>query len=356
VNLKHVILALSSVLLLALPGTAFAADVPTDFNLQVTPSPLVTTVKPGVKSTVELKVRNGGSGTENLKIEPRSFKLSDDSSKVDLEDTTPPPIAPWISFSAPKFSVAAGQTFSEQITFNLPKDTGFSYSFALIISRQVNPKPQEGQRAINGSLAVFTLVNVDRPGATSNLQVASLTTSKKVYEYLPAQISIKFHNAGNTIVQPLGNIFIVRGHSKTPLDTLVVNETQGYILPGTTRVIKASWNDGFPSYQTVTGSDGKETQKLVWNWGQLSKLRIGRYTANLVAVYTQAGKDVPIEGTVSFWVIPWKILLVLLVVVLLVLFAIYTLVRTIIRRIKKIRAKRAEKKSGKTQNSEQPKT
>jgi hypothetical protein len=124
-----------------------AASTPTpagDFNLQITPSPLVTTVQPGVKSQVELKIRNGGSGTEALKIDPRSFTLSNDSSNVQLQDTTPPDISNWISFSAPKFTVQAGQWFSEQITFNVPKDAGFSYSFALEISRQSNPAPQGG--------------------------------------------------------------------------------------------------------------------------------------------------------------------------------------------------------------------
>jgi hypothetical protein len=87
-------------------------------------------------------------------------------------------------------------------------------------------------------------------------------------------------------------------------------------------------------YKT-TAVNGTESQKLVWNWAKLSQLRIGRYTAHLVAVYNQAGRDVPIEGTVSFWVIPWKILLVLLLVVLLVLFALFILVRSIVRFIRK---------------------
>jgi len=299
-----------------IPVTAHAADVPSDFNLQVTPSPLVTTVKPGVKSTVELKVRNGGSGTENLKIEPRSFKFDSKTGKVNLEDDTSPPVAPWISFSAPKFSVATGQTFSEQITLNFPKESGFSYSFALVISRQVNPKPVAGQRAINGSLAVFTLVNVDRPGAKSSLQVVSFTTTKKLYEYLPATIDVRFHNNGNTIVQPLGNIFIQRSvSSKKPLATLVVNKNQGYILPDTERTFSTQWNDGFATYQGEVQPDGTEKQNLQIDWSKLSHFRIGKYTAKMVAVYSDGQHDVPIEGTVSFWVVPWRAIMLFIAIV-----------------------------------------
>ena len=344
------LLVSAGLVLLTTLGHARAADnaVPGDFNLQVTPSPLVTTIKPGTKSQVELKIHNSGTGAEELKIEPRSFTLSSDSTTVDLLGTAPPEISGWLTFSQPKFTLHPGEWTTENIVLNPPKDVGFSYSFALVISRQSNPKPLPGSRAINGSLAVFTLVNVDRPGATSNLEVSSFSVSKHLYEYLPATLSVKFRNTGNTIAQPFGNIFIQRGSKdKTPMNSLSVNETRGYILPGTERTITATWNDGFPVYQTIKNNDGTTSQKLVWNWAKLSQLRIGRYTAHLVAVYNQGGRDVPIEGTVSFWVIPWKILLVLLVVTLLVLFALFMLGYVIVRGFKRRRAKRAAKKTAK---------
>jgi hypothetical protein len=321
-----------------------SADPLGNFSLQVTPSPLVATVKPGVKTQLELKVRNNGTGVEALKIEPRAFTLSRDSKTVNLLDTTPPDISSWISFSGPRFTVQPGQWFSEEVTLNVPKDAGFSYSFALVISRQSDPKPTGSGRLIQGSLAVFTLVNIDRPGATSSLKVHNFTTSKHIYEYLPATFSIDFQNDGNTIAQPYGNLFVQRSaNSKTPLASMAVNATKGYILPGTTRTITASWNDGFPAYKTTTNADGTTSQKLIWNWANLSHLRIGRYTAHLVAVYDQGGHDTPLEATLTFWVIPWKLLLIPLAVLLLILFAIYMLVRSIVRGIKKRGDKRKTK-------------
>ena len=144
-----------------LPLAAQAAT-PGNFALQVTPSPLVTTVKPGQPTSIDLKIRNASTGSEELKIEPRAFALNNSNGQVSLLDTTPPDISQWISFSAPSFTVQPGEWFTEKVRVALPKDTGFSYSFALIISRQENPKPTEGGRLIKGSLAVFTLVNVDR--------------------------------------------------------------------------------------------------------------------------------------------------------------------------------------------------
>lgn len=327
---------------------AVHADTQGDFNLQVTPSPLVATIKPGVKTKLELKVHNGGTAAEDLKIESRGFTLKSDSTNINLLDT-PPDFASWVTFSQPKFSVQSGQWATEQVTLNPPKDSGFSYSFAVVISRQNAPKGTGGTRAIAGSLAVFTLINVDRPGATSSLEVSNFSTTKHMYEYLPATFSVRFRNNGNTIAQPLGNIFVQRGNSHSPLGSLDVNEKQGYILPGTERTITATWNDGFPVYQTVHNPDGTTSQKLVWNWAKLSQLRIGRYTARLVAVYSQGGRDVPIEGTVSFWVLPWKILLIPFVVLLLVLFALFMIVRSTVHGVKRRKQKRAEKKAAKSQ-------
>jgi subtilisin family serine protease len=361
-RLRHFIfltLAFLSVGFVAAPSAAHAITfsdtspvVPNDFNLQITPSPLVITVTPGTKSQTELKIRNGSTGTEQLKIEARSFTLENDSTKVNLQDTTPRDIGTWMSFSQPRFTALPGQWISEQITFTVPKTAGFSYSFALVISRQSDPKPTNAGRLIKGSVAVFTLVNVDRPGATSELQVSSFTASKHVYDYLPATFSVKFKNTGNTIAQPYGNIFVSRsGKGRNPLGTLVVNESKGYILPGTERAITASWSDAFPVYKSVD-SNGSSAQKLIWNWGDLSKLRIGRYTAHLVAVYNQAGRDVPIEGSVSFWVIPWKILLLLLIILVLVLFAIFILIRGIIRMIRR-RVLKTDKKHRSAASSSQ---
>src|SRR5215470_2851026 len=85
---------------------ALAAD---DFSLQVTPSPLVATVKPGQTTTLELKIRNAGAKTEDLKIEPRSFNVKPTGGQVELNDAVPPAIAGWVSFSQPRFTVQPGQ-------------------------------------------------------------------------------------------------------------------------------------------------------------------------------------------------------------------------------------------------------
>ena len=305
---------------------AFAQS--SDFSLQVTPSPLVTTLKPGTETTLELKIRNAGTGVEDLKIEPRKFTVDKNTGQVTVNDTEPSEITPWIKFGASRFTIKPGEWYTQTVKIALPKNTGFSYSLALIISRVNVPQSTESGRTIKGSVAVFTLINVDRPGATRKLDVTEFSSNAGIYEYVPAKLNIKFENTGNTIAQPYGNVFIQRGSKDTePISTIPVNDKRGYILPGTERLLETSWSEGFPSYQISMDANGNEKKTETWDWSQLSKFRIGQYTAKLVAVYNDGQRDIPIEKEVTFWVIPWKILLGFLVVILVLGFGIWSILR-----------------------------
>lgn len=302
-----------------------------EFFLQVSPSPLVSTLKPGQSTTLELKIRNAGPQTENLKIAPRTFKLTDDQ-RLELDDTRQPEVASWIRFGETTFAIKPGQTYTQKVTLNVPKDAGFSYSFALVISRTDNAAQPESGAALKGSVAIFTLLNIDRPGATRKLEVNKFSTSAGVYEYLPAQFDIDFKNTGNTIVQPAGSIFVQRGsNDREPIGTVAVNDSNGYILPGSTRTLSVRWDNGFPVERTTTNADGSTSKHTDWNWGNFGNIRFGQYTAKLVAIYNDGQRDVPIMTEVTFWVIPWKILLGVLVVLLLIGFGIWSMVSKAIR-------------------------
>ena len=314
---------------------AHAATANDSFALQLTPSPLVQTVKPGVTNSFPLQVRNNGTGNEDLKIEVRRFTFNSDTGQIAIDDVPAADLSQWVTFSNARFSVAPGQVFTQNVKIAFPADSGFSYSFVIVISRQSQPQATGGGRLLQGTIADFGLVNIDRPGATSALQIASLKTSAGIYEYVPATLSLTFKNTGNTFVRPTGNIFIGRGDDagKHPITTLPVNDAGGYILPDTSRTISANWNDGFPRIDTETLSDGTVKKHEIWNWGDLSKFRFGKYTAQAVAVYSNGSYDVPLNAQVSFWILPWKIILGALIILLIVGFGVFTIIRSFVRGI-----------------------
>jgi hypothetical protein len=294
-------------------------------SLQVAPSPLVSSIKPGESKKLELKIRNNGDKTENLKIELKSFNQDGQSGQININDTAPSDISDWVSFSSATFSAKPGEWFNEYINVNMPKTAGFSYSFVVLISRQAESGTSPSQMAIRGSLAVFTLINVDRSDALRKLEVSNFSVEHRVYEYLPAKFNVTIKNGGNTIVQPYGNIFIQRSSNQAAISTLPLNEAKAYILPNTSRTVSSEWKDGFPVH-VATGNNGKPT-RLEWNWDNLKNLRIGRYTAKLVGAYNDGQRDIPLEATLTFWVLPWKMLIGLGIVAAILLIGFYTIVK-----------------------------
>lgn len=289
------------------------------FALEVSPSPLVESVKPGVAKDVQLKVENLGKSAEHLRVDLREFSIDENSGDVKLGNKEPADIANWVSFSHPVFTVDSGKTETENVHIALPADSGFSYSFAVVVSRADNEQSASGN-TIQGSVAVFALINVDRPGAVRKFDISSFTPTAPIFEYLPADFNVTFKNTGNTIVQPSGNVFIQRGSGEEqPLATLPVNSSQGYLLPNTPRTLKTSWTDGFPVFKTTKTADGKSKTDLDWDWSKLTDFRFGQYTAKVVAIYNDGKRDVPVVSETTFWVIPWRALLLFLAVVIIVI-------------------------------------
>jgi len=325
---------LGSILLLV-PENTSAIGIPTgDFSIEVSPSPLVATVQPGTPTVLDLKVRNASIQPEELKIEARSFRLVGDKQTIHLSDTSPPELTKWIQYAASTFTVDPGEWYEQKITVSLPEEAGFSHSFALVISR-VNESatdPTSG-RLLKGSVAIFTLINIDKPGSTRKLEIESLTTSESMYEYLPATVQLRLKNTGNSIVQPYGNFYFQRGtNDLKPLAVMSVNDSNGYILPGATKDITAEWSDGFPVRRTSENGDFVD-----WSLDQARDFRFGKYTAKVVAVYNDGNRDVPLVGEVTFWVLPWKILLGMFVAAALLVVGLWTIVRQIGQKFRHLR-------------------
>jgi hypothetical protein len=309
--------------------TASAQTQSRDFALQVYPSPVVEVIKPGQTKTIKLQIRNNGSQTENLQIKTRSFNYDSSNGQVKLGSDEVSQVKKWIIFENPFFKISPGQWFTEKITINTPKTAGFSYSFALVISRKSDLDPAPGTPAIHGSVAVFVLLNVDRPDAKKQLELSSFLSQKRIYEYLPADFKITFKNTGNTIIQPYGNIFIQRDKdSKTPITLLPVNEAKSYILPGTSRTLSSTWTQGFPRKEAVKlAANSPATNRLVWDWDKIKDFRIGRYSAVLIGAYSNGHKDISIRAELTFWVIPWKLIMGGIAVLAILMIGLYTILK-----------------------------
>lgn len=283
-------------------------------NLTLSPTFLNLTANPGEAIDSQFRVRNNSNFTEYLRIRLAKFETLDGGKPV-LSDVGPEDsFVSWVEIPEREFSVSPNETKTIKFTITPPKEASLGYYYAFVVER-VQEREGEGQSAVlTGSPALLTLLEVRSPNAKRELQLVGFKTDKLWYEYLPTNFIVQVKNSGNVHVVPSGNIFIDQG-GKKDIAILAANESRGNVLPQTEREFTTSWDDGMITFTPEPGSSQMSTS---FNFDKpLSTFRIGKYTANLLLVYDNGERDVPIEATVSFWVIPWKIIGGALLVVLL---------------------------------------
>lgn len=285
-------------------------------RIVTSPLPISLVTTPGTTVSTELKVKNAGTEAETLKIDILKFNAYEDTGKPALHDLEPTDeFAKWVTFSESSFTILPEEWKTVTATFAVPEEASFGYYYAFVFTRadsDTDLAPQE--TAVVGGTATLVLLEARVPDAKREITVAEFKTDKTVYEFLPVNFTVSLKNSGNVHVAPRGNIFLSRGDDKD-IALLELNANKGSILPNSARIFETGWSDGFPVYeeqiengQVVLDELGNQTYHLVWNFENASHLRIGKYTAKMLLVYDDGARDVPIEGVVSFWVMPWRLL------------------------------------------------
>lgn len=345
-------------LVVSLSGLNLAAAPPlsaqsSGFNLITSPLPINLSGPPGSVLTTDLKLKNGSTKTERLKLSLMKFSAYGEDGKPAIKDREKgDDYFDWVSFYPSELDAPPNVWQTVKMTITLPKTAAFGYYYAAVISRADQPtKADNKTNSLIGSTAILVLVDAVVPGAKREAKLTSFTTSKGIYEFLPANFSIKLNNSGNTHLVPTGNIFITKGN-KT-IATLSVNEAKGNILPNSNRIYTTSWSDGFPLYQTteqngqvILGPNNQAKTSLKWDFSKASKLRFGHYQAKLTLIYDNGQRDVPLEATVGFWVVPFRVILYALAIPIVPSVLVYILMK---RRFKKRLAKSTSKAQSPTE-------
>lgn len=329
-------ITLASILFAFQPALAQAAE---GISLQISPLPIELNAQPGSSVSTDLRVRNTGSQTEKLQV--RLLAVDEDNNgQVHLtKPTASDPWASWVTFSQTVFNAPPGEWQTIKMTVDVPKSAAFGYYFAVEYLRADAQALQPGKAVANGAVATFILLNADAPGAKRQAEITSFSADKKSYEFLPATFSVKVKNTGNVHVAPHGSIFITKGSKQ--VDSIPINLAQGNVLPNGSRYFSSSWNNGFPVYEPkfngqtpVVDKNSKPVGTLKWDFSKANRLRFGHYTAHLVMVYDNGQRDVPMEAYVSFWIVPWRVVIGLLVILIFVGIGLWSTFRKSARFVK----------------------
>ena len=295
---------------------------------------------PGSTTSTKLQVQNNSSEPLTITVHLEEFKASGTGGQAQIY--IPPandPSLSWVHFSQTSFVAEPGVWNNVTMTVSLPKQAAQGYYYAVIFAPSTISTQSKNANVVKGANAIFVLVDSNNSKDNNQLSVSSFSVSSKSYNYLPVTFNINVKNTGNVFTVPSGDIYISRTPNGKSIDTLAINSGAGNVLPETHRVFNLNWDDGFPVYVTKTvdgteviGKNGKPIQQLQWNLNKITSFRFGKYYAKMVLVYNKGTIDVPVTGLVSFWVIPWP-LIIAAVMSLVAIILVWEIFKRYIRKI-----------------------
>ncbi|MBI4185456.1 hypothetical protein HY524_00185 [Candidatus Berkelbacteria bacterium] len=324
--------------------TAKAADTPSAvLKLEISPPVLELLTEPGRSISADVKVTNSGSATEALRVDLQKFSAQGEDGRPVFEDrASEDDYFDWVNFSVKEFTLLPNEQKTVTVTVSPPATAQFGYYLAVTFLRDTAESTlAESGATVTGGAATLILLNVQTPNAERSLDLLEFSSPRTVYEYLPATFTVRVKNTGNIHLAPRGAVFVRDSRGRT-LSSVPLNPAQGNVLPGTNRAFLARWIDGFPLMenkqegdQPITNAKGEPQQKLRWDLSRVANFRFGKYTARAVVVYNNGQRDVPLESFLSFWVIPWKALLVLGAIVLFVLLGLKSILWPLARLLRR---------------------
>lgn len=321
---------------LVFPKPLWAQSENVGLNLVISPLPIILNAPPGATTSAQLRVKNGGESPEKLEVGLMKFSAFGDEGQPRLMDREANDnYFDWVTFSEKEFTLNPGEWKTVTANFTIPDNAAFGYYYAVTFSRQNgNESGDQKSTKVVGATATLVLLEVRVPNAKREIEVIDFSTPRAIYEFLPVKFNVKLKNKGNVHVAPTGNIFIEKEGQEKPLAKLNINDLAGNVLPDSNRVFESEWTEGFPVYETkmvngqvVADSTGKMEYKLKWDLSQITKLRWGKYTATMLLAYDNGERDVPVEGKLTFWVIPWRLIGGALLIVILLLRGFYSMIK-----------------------------
>jgi hypothetical protein len=262
-------------------------------------------VKPGETVYTEISVTNRISEARDFRLEIEDITGSADGSSAltIVEDAEGPySIRDYISFPEEIITLGLGERVWIPVEINVPKnvDPGGLYGTILVSTIQKSDSNKLDNAPRNPIIArvgshIFLNIEGDSVVVGEAVGINVLPTALW-YESGPFNFGISFENAGSVHLNPYGELSVKNFLGQ---DVGYVEMDPWFVLPTSLRTREITWNREF---------------------------LFGRYTAT--AKINRGYDDIVDEVEVSFWVLPWKLLLTVFTVIFGLLFLFRLFFRT----------------------------
>ncbi len=306
--------------------TVFAQDSTGATGIQVSAPVYNFQIDPGDTTQEIIKIRNVSDNEQTYFPEVLDFKPTGETGTPQFitgveKNSYSYSLTSWVKISKEPITLQPNESAALNFTINVPKTAEPGGAYAGILFGTSPPKTEGSAIAISNKVGALVLVRV-AGAAKETATLKEFAANGNFFENPPVDFVVRVENKGTVHVRPKGNITIkdIFGRKVAALD---VNEKDGAVLPESIRKFD------------------KENDELTWN---PSGFTIGKYTATVLLNYGDPSKQ--LSETVSFWVVPWKVLLVVGIgIVIMVLLIILN-----IRRYNHWVVSRAEKKEHPTKD------
>jgi len=285
-------------------------------GLEISPPVLQLDANPGQTVNATIKLRNITSGPLLVTGKSDDFGAKDEKGdpQILLDETgaTRYSLKYWIA-SVPSLTLQSQQVQTLTIPIAVPANAEPGGHYGVIRFTGLPPSLSGTGVSLSASLGALVLMRV--AGAiTEHLANVQFFASQNghmsnFFEYGPITLSERIRNTGNVHVQPVGNVNVYDTFGRR-IAQMPVSATAKNVLPDSIRRFDQTLNQRY---------------------------LFGHYHASYSVVYGSSKQK--LTSSISFWVIPWRLIIIILVVLL----ALVLLVRQGIRRYNRRIVERAKR-------------
>lgn len=285
--------------------------------LEIAPPVLTLSVDPGQTINTEIKLRDVANGPLIVSGQVNDFVAAgeDGTPKILLDEEAeadnPYSLRRWVA-PLPELRLEPGELQDLPVTINVPANASPGGYYGVVRFTARAPEVEGQGVSLSASLGTLILVQV-KGDAKQSMEIEEFAVSKddkigKLFTAAPLDFIVRAKNTGNVHLQPTGQIIIKDTFGKT-VAGVNVNLDKSNVLPSSIRRFEA------PLDKSVIGK----------------KMLFGRYTAELTMTYGADGKTM--TEKISFWVIPYKLILGLVLALVIGFFVLRQMLRNYNRRI-----------------------
>lgn len=261
-------------------------------GMTLSPPSFEMTLDPGTETAYTIRITNPTKNLVELYPSAGNFSASGEGGEPKyeigdkaIENDSRYSIASWVGFFEPKIAILPEQVVDFRFRIKVPQgaEPGGHYGVVFLGTKPPEDKGPESQVALSTMVGSLLLVRV--PGDVRESLDMDEFSAPWFFFSSPVDFNILLRNTGNVHARPMGDVTITdwRGRSRERLE---INRVKGSVLPDSRREFNVSWKPDTPYFWTIP---------------------IGKFHATLKAVYGEEHHT--LERTVSFWIIPWWIII-----------------------------------------------